>query len=75
MNSENMQQLDDRLIAIESKIAQQEDLVDTLNRTVYDQQKKIDRLEALMSALARRMKDSAAGPSDGADDNERPPHY
>lgn len=75
MNSEATWQLAERLIAIESKIAQQEDLVDTLNRTIYDQQNKIEQLELLLSALARRMNDSAAGPAEGANDNERPPHY
>jgi SlyX protein len=66
---------EDRLIAIESKIAQQEDLVESLNQTVYNQQKKIDQLEDLFSALVRRIKDSAAGPADNSQDNERPPHY
>jgi SlyX protein len=70
---------EDRLVAIESKIAQQEDLVESLNQTVYNQQKKIDQLENLFSALVRRIKDSAAGPADNSQglDNvdERPPHY
>jgi SlyX protein len=66
---------EDRLIAIESKIAHQEDLVESLNQTIYQQQKKIDQLEDLFSALVRRVKDSAGGPSDRQIDNERPPHY
>ena len=66
---------EDRLIAIESKIAQQEDLVESLNQTVYSQQKKIDQLEDLFSALVRRIKDSAGGPAERQQDNERPPHY
>jgi SlyX protein len=68
---------EDRLIAIESKIAQQEDLVESLNRTIYEQQKKIDRLEELFSALVRRVKDrdSTDGSAEGQPDHERPPHY
>jgi SlyX protein len=67
---------EDRLIAIETKIAQQEDLVESLNQTIYSQQKKIDQLEELFSALVRRIKDSAGG-ADGQRDSEseRPPHY
>jgi SlyX protein len=67
--------LEDRLIAIESKIAQQEDLVESLNQTIYAQQKKIDQLEDLFSALVRRVKDSASDPEERSLDNERPPHY
>jgi SlyX protein len=66
---------EDRLIAIESKIAEQEDLVESLNQTVYRQQQKIDRLEELFSALVRRMKDSAAESADEQPGDERPPHY
>ncbi len=66
---------EDRLIAIESKIAQQEDLVESLNQTIYRQQQKIDQLEDLFSALVRRIKDSAGGPAERQSDNERPPHY
>jgi SlyX protein len=77
MNQETNVQahLEERLIAIESKIAQQEDLVESLNQTVYAQQKKIDQLEDLFSALVRRVKDSAGGPEERSLDNERPPHY
>jgi SlyX protein len=68
---------EDRLIAIESKIAQQEDMVESLNRTIYEQQKKIDQLEELFSALVRRIKDrdSTDGSAEGRPDHERPPHY
>lgn len=66
MNSE------ERLIELEIKVAQQDDLLDTLNRTVYRQQKKIDELEALCAALARALKElrETAAPV-----NEKPPHY
>lgn len=65
---------EERLVEIEIKLARQEDLVDTLNQTVYRQQKKIDELEALCAALARHVREmreaAAAGPA-----NEKPPHY
>jgi len=68
-----------RLVEIETKIAFQEDLVQELNTIVYEQQKKIDRLEALCNSLVDHIKDlsmavaegnAAAGAAD-----ERPPHY
>ncbi|GGI55048.1 SlyX family protein [Oxalicibacterium solurbis] len=65
---------EDRLVDIEIKLTRQEDLVDALNRTVYEQQKKIDELEALCMALAHRMKDLTDA-SQQNPLNERPPHY
>ena len=65
---------DERLVELEIKVTRQDDLLDTLNQTVYRQQKQIDELEALCTALVRHIKDmrddSAAAPS-----NEKPPHY
>lgn len=66
---------DDRLVDIEIKIARQEDLVDTLNRTLYEQQKKIDELEALCAALARHIKEMRAASTERGPANEKPPHY
>lgn len=66
---------EERLVDIEIKIARQEDLVDALNQTVYQQQKKIDELEALCSALARRVKDVSSVDSEANPANEKPPHY
>ena len=65
--------VENRLMDIEIKLARQEDLVDTLNQMVYRQQKKIDELEALCSALARHVnnvQDGGSGPA-----HEKPPHY
>ncbi len=66
---------EERLMDIEIKIARQEDLVETLNKTVYHQQKKIDELEALCSALARRVTDVSNIDGERGAANERPPHY
>ena len=38
---------EERIVDIEIKIARQEDLLDSLNQLVYQQQKKIDELEAV----------------------------
>lgn len=66
---------EERLVDIEIKISRQEDLVDTLNQMVYQQQKKIDDLEALCAALARRVKDVSSVDSERNPAHEKPPHY
>jgi SlyX protein len=70
---------DDRLVEIETKIAFQEDLTQELNKLVYEQQKKIDRLEAVCQALADHMRELtrtvAEGQRAGGAVDERPPHY
>lgn len=67
-----------RLMDIELKLVAQDDLLDELNKTVYRQQNKIDELEALCTALAKRLKEMnelVAANSANAPINERPPHY
>jgi len=66
---------EERLVDIEIKLARQDDMVDSLNQLVYQQQKKIDELEALCSALARHIKDMRDAASEPGAANERPPHY
>lgn len=64
---------EDRFIDIEIKVAHQENLVDSLNQTVYAQARRIDQLEAMVGKLAelvRTLRDAGQGPV-----NERPPHY
>jgi SlyX protein len=65
---------EDRLVEIEIKVARQDDMLDTLNQMVYRQQKKIDELEALCSALARHIKDMRAV-AELRPVDEKPPHY
>ena len=66
---------DDRFTNIEIKLARQEDLVDTLNQQIYRQQRKIDELETLCQALARRISEAAQSAGAQGPGNERPPHY
>jgi SlyX protein len=67
--------IEDRLINIESKITFQEDLIEELNKTVYQQQQKLDRLEAICQSLAQHVQSLSAARNDGMPANERPPHY
>jgi len=64
---------EDRFINLEIKLAQQEDLLDELNKTIYRQERRIDGLEAMVGKLAdhvRTLRDAGQAPL-----NERPPHY
>ena len=73
-NSKNTEERnEDRFIDIEIKVAHQEDLVESLNQLVYDQQKQIDRLEQRLAALAQYVRDNPQGNQGPV--NERPPHY
>jgi len=66
---------EERLENIEAKITFQEDLIEELNKTVYQQQQKLDRLEAVCEALARELRTMAEAKNEGMSANERPPHY
>jgi SlyX protein len=66
---------EERLENIEAKITFQEDLIEELNKTVYQQQQKIDRLEAICKSLASNIQSLAESGNEGKPTNERPPHY
>ena len=67
--------IEERLVNIESKITFQEDLVEELNKLVYLQQKKLDRLEAICESLIRHMESLEEAGNEIKPANERPPHY
>lgn len=66
-----------RMMEIEIKLSRQEDLLDTLNQLVYEQQKKIDQLSTLCSGLNRQLSEIAIrGELTGISAaHEKPPHY
>ncbi|MBK9161629.1 MAG: SlyX family protein [Nitrosomonadales bacterium] len=67
---------EERLIDIETKLAFQEDQIDELNKTVYQQQQKLDQLTEVCKALAGQVRALAEAGNDGKSPaNERPPHY
>lgn len=67
--------IEERLVNIETKITFQEDLIEELNKTVYQQQQKLERLEAICKSLAGHIQSLSEGRSEGMPANERPPHY
>ena len=66
--------MEERLIALESKLAFAEDLLETLNRTVFRQQEQMDQLQQQLRVLYQQM--TAQGSADKQDlRDEIPPHY
>jgi len=66
--------LEERLAEMEIKLSYAEDLIDTLNKTVFRQQEQIDLLQQQLTVLHRQLQDSN---SDEKRDlrEEIPPHY
>ncbi len=74
--SQSKRMSEERLNDLEAKISFQEDQIEELNKSVYQQQQKIERLEAICEALARQVRSLAEAGGEGkAPANERPPHY
>jgi SlyX protein len=67
--------IEERIENIETKISYQEDQIEELNKTVYQQQQKLDRLEAICGSLARHIQSMAEAGGESKPANERPPHY
>jgi len=66
---------EERLMDIEIKLTRAEDTLDELNKVVYEQQKKIERLESLYTAMMRRMPEPSGDDQRQGVLHERPPHY
>lgn len=67
---------EERWVAMETKIAYQEDMVEELNKVVYAQQKKIDYLEAVCNSLIDHVRSLSDAVAEGKGvSNEKPPHY
>jgi SlyX protein len=67
--------IEERLVNIETKISLQEDLVEELNKTIYQQQQKLERLEAICESLVRHMESLEEAGNVSRTANEKPPHY
>ncbi|MEI6146660.1 MAG: SlyX protein [Methylococcales bacterium] len=66
---------DDRIIELEIKVAYQEDLLQSLNNIVSQQQQQIDRITATCSLLNDRIKSLSTEGNAGENVDETPPHY
>ena len=65
---------EDRIIELEIKAAYQEDLLQSLNTVISQQQLQITRLEETCKFLHDRLKNIAT-PEGISQNSERPPHY
>ncbi len=77
-NPENSEKqiLEDRLIHIESKVAYQEDLLETLNDIVAKQQLILDLLLLRLDKVEEYLKSAmASNQLSGQNTEELPPHY
>ena len=61
--------MEERFVDLEIRISHQEDMIDELNKLVY--QVKIDQLEAVLKDMAKRIIEL----ENDRTINERPPHY
>ena len=66
--------IEQRVIELETRLAEFEAMADELSAVVADQGRAIDRLEALLRAATDRLEEMSEGLSDPADDRP-PPHY
>jgi SlyX protein len=65
--------LTDRIDTLESRLAFQDDAIETLNKTVTEQWTKIDALTRQLVALGERLQEAESQVTGPA--NEPPPHY
>ena len=63
-----------RLTEVEAKLAFAEDLIETLNQTVFRQQEQLDLLQEQLRVLHRQLRDSLPAEERNLRD-EIPPHY
>ena len=66
--------MESRLAEIETKLSFSEELLETLNRTVYRQQQQIDQLQLELLALREQVRTALPVESRSLRD-ETPPHY
>ena len=65
----------ERLEQVETKIAFQEQSLQELGDTVYQQALRIERLETVIKMLTDRIAELAEAKPDTTADDEVPPHY
>jgi len=77
MMSKNVpeEELEQRIIELETKLSFQEDLLQELNSHVITQQAQIDKLTTLCNLLKDQYKEIVSSLPDAASGDEVPPHY
>lgn len=70
-----MDQNDQRITDLETKVSYQEITSGELSRQGWEQQKRIEVLEEQVRLLAKRLTELSEGSLPPLPTNERPPHY
>jgi SlyX protein len=68
-------ELSERIDALESRLAYQDQTIEQLNETITAQWKQIDALTRQLTTLSERLQEAEANTPASATANERPPHY
>jgi len=75
MTAETDDARDQRLIALEIRMAHYERVAEELSDVLVDQSRTIDLLTAQLHRLRERMAEMAASPERSPQDDRPPPHY
>jgi len=65
----------DRIEALENRLTHQERALAELSSELFDQARRLERLEKLQRELASKLKDVAESVEEPAPGNVRPPHW
>ena len=69
----DLKTLSERIDVLETRLAYQDETIETLNQTITAQWKQIDALTRQLAELKDRLQDAES--NTGGPVNERPPHY
>jgi SlyX protein len=69
----DIKKLSERIDVLETRLAFQDETIETLNQTITAQWQQIDALTRQIAALGERLQEAEAQAPEPA--NERPPHY
>ncbi|NMZ22716.1 hypothetical protein HBO02_09830 [Pseudomonas proteolytica] len=67
--------LQDRVMDLESRLAFQDDTIETLNDILVAQQRAVERLQLQMAALLKRQEEMGGQFESSEEEEAPPPHY
>ncbi|MFI8481499.1 SlyX family protein [Pseudomonas sp. NPDC078700] len=67
-------EIEGRVVELETRLAFQDDTIQSLNDVLVEQQKRIEYLQLQVEALAKRQQE-LTGQFEISQDDEPPPHY
>lgn len=67
--------LEQDIEALQTKVAYQEDIIETLSNALADQQQQLDKLAFKMSHVVNKLKDLQPSNIAREEDETPPPHY